>query len=338
VRLPNYGEATKLADCYGDMAERTGDRGAIATANYMRGVTYHHTGRLSEAEGHLELSLHRDDEASRQAMVERFGYDRKVDALSVLANLKWLRGYPDHARRLNRRAIAEARQFEHALPLCVALTWASFNMYLMSPDDGETVSLVDELVEIAGKHSVQSYHGFGLSMQGLCRMRQGATEDASGLLYTGLEKLSASRYGVFNWIFQAEFARCLAATGRAQEGLETFEGAQIRLDGNEWYVPELHRIRGELALSNGQGLAVSRGYFVRSLELSARQESLSWALRAATSFALAKWPVAEQEAAQRTLRATYAKFRQGLDTFDLRLAEQVLSGSYGRDHVARAMR
>ena len=77
VRIPNYGEATKLADYCGDLAERTGDRGAIATANYMRGVTYHHTGRLSEAEAHLELSLHRDGEASRQALIKRFGYDRK---------------------------------------------------------------------------------------------------------------------------------------------------------------------------------------------------------------------------------------------------------------------
>jgi hypothetical protein len=108
VRLPNYAEATKLADSYGEMAGRIGHRGAIATANYMRGVTYHHTGRLLEAEGHFELSLRHEDETSRQAMIERFGYDRKVDAMSVLANLQWLRGHPDHALRLNRRAIVRS--------------------------------------------------------------------------------------------------------------------------------------------------------------------------------------------------------------------------------------
>ncbi|WP_376706253.1 winged helix-turn-helix domain-containing protein (plasmid) [Mesorhizobium sp. ISC25] len=338
IRLPNYAEATRLADDHGDMAERIGVRGAIATANYMRGVTYHHTGRLSEAESRFELSLNRDDEDSRRAMLDRFGYDRRVDALSVLANLKWLRGDPDHARRLNRTAIAEARQLDHAVPLCVALTWASFTTYLTDPDDAETVSLADELVEVAAKHRVESYLGFGLSMQGLCRMRQGETESPSRLLYAGLEKLSASRYGVFNWIFQAEFAGCLAATGRAQEGFVMFERAQIRLDGNEWYAPELHRIRGELARSNGEGLAAARGHFVRSLELSARQESQSWALRAATSLALAEGSVAEQEAAQWTLRATHAKFRTGLDTSDLRLAAQVLSGSYSLDHFTRAVR
>jgi hypothetical protein len=326
VRIPNYGEATRLADYCGDLAEQTGDRGAIATANYMRGVTYHHTGRLSEAEVHLELSLHRDEEVSRQTLMKRFGYDRKADALSVLANLKWLRGSPDRARQLSQMAIAEARQFEQAVPLCVALTWASFNMYLTSPDDGETVAIVDELVEVAGKHNVKSYHGFGLCMQGLCRMRQGETEAGRELLSAGLENLSASRYGVFNSFFQAEFAMCRAATGHAREGLEIFEREQIRLDGCEWYAPELHRIRGELALGNDQGLAASRECFVHSLELSARQESLAWALRAATSLALAERSAADRKAARGTLRAIHAKFREGLDTTDLRLAVKILGG------------
>ena len=47
--------------------------------------------------------------------------------------------------------------------------------------------------------------------------------------------------------------------------------------------PELHRIRGELALSCGEGLAVGRQYFQRAFELANRQASLSWALRAATT-------------------------------------------------------
>ncbi len=335
VRIPNYAEATKLADECGDLAERTGDRGAIATANYMRGVTYHHTGRLPEAEVRLELSIDRDDEAARQALMKRFGYDRKADALSVLANLKWLRGSPDQALQLGRMAIAEARQFEQAVPLCVALTWASFTLYLMRPDDDRTVSLVGELLEVAGKHGVKSYHGFGLCMQGLCRVRQGETEAGWELLHAGLEKLSATSYGVFNQFFQAEFANCLVAAGCAREGLEIFERAQIHLDGSEWCSPELHRIRGELALSD-EGLAASRECFVQSLDLSARQESLAWALRAATSLALAERSATDREVAQGTLRAIHAKFGEGLDTADLELAAKVLSGSYQHRDAGQA--
>ena len=336
IRIPDYPEATGLADRCGDVAERSGDRGAIAMANYMRGVTYHHSGRILEAEGRLELSLHRDDEASRQSLIKRFGYDRKADALGVLANLVWLRGSPDQARRLNQMSIAEARQLGHAVPLCVALTWASFNIYLTNPDDEETEAIANELVEHAGKYAVESYHGFGLAMQALCRARRGEAEAAAATLYSGLEKLSAARYGVFNWFMQAELARCMAAAGQPRQALDIFEAAKINLDERQWYAPELLRIRGELALGNSEGLVVCREYFGRALALSTEQASLSWALRAATSSVMAEKTAERKEAAWKTLQATYEKFREGFDTFDLGLAKQVLNGSYSHGGVVGA--
>jgi predicted ATPase/DNA-binding winged helix-turn-helix (wHTH) protein len=338
IRIPDYAEATELADRCGDVADGSGNRGAIATANYMRGVTYHHVGRTLQAEAHFELCLHRDDEASRQALIRRFGYDRKVDALAVSANLAWLRGCPDQARRLNLMSVAEARQLDHAIPLCVALAWASFNAYLTNLDGIETEALANELVEHAAKYAVDSYHGFGLSMQALCSVRRDHGDTASATLYRGLEKLSAARYGVFNWILQAEFARCTAVAGRPRQGLAVFERAKIDLDEIQWCGPELRRIRGELALGNDEGPVIARQYFLSALELSGKQASLSWALRSATSLAIVETSDGRKEAAWRTLQATYAKFREGLETADLRLAEQVLDGSYRRDSVINSIR
>jgi predicted ATPase/DNA-binding winged helix-turn-helix (wHTH) protein len=331
IRIPDYPIAIELADRCGAVAEASGDRGAVATANYMRGVTYHHAGRLLQAEGFLEASLHHDVDAARQAIIKRFGYDRKTDALAVLANLAWLRGSPDQARRLGRMSIAEARQLDQAVPLCVALAWTAFNAYLTNPEDGETDTLVHELVEHAGKYAVESYYGFGLSIQGLRRARRGEAEAAGATLYVGLEKLSASRYGVFNWILQAEFASCMAAAGKPREALGIFEQAKIDLDERHWYACELLRIRGELALSNSEEPAVCRQYFLRSLALSAQQGSMSWALRTATSLAITERARTRKEPAWKTLHATHAKFRDGLSTFDLALATRVLNGSYWDD-------
>jgi predicted ATPase/DNA-binding winged helix-turn-helix (wHTH) protein len=336
VRIPNYPEAVGLADRCGNVAERSGNRGAIAMANYMRGITYHHSGRILEAESRLELSLHHDDEASRQSLIKRFGYDRKADALGVLANLVWLRGSPDQARRLSRMSIAEARQLDHTVPLCVALTWGSFNMYLTNPDDDETETLARELIEHAGKYAVESYHGFGLAMQALCGARRGAA-GAVDTLYSGLEKLSAARYGVFNGILQAELARCVAVAGRPRQARDIFEAAKINLDERQWYAPELLRIRGELALANNEGLPVGREYFRRALELSIQQASLSWELRVATSLAIAEKSLGRKEAAWRTLQATHAKFREVLETPDLRLAKRVLNGSYRPDSAINSL-
>jgi predicted ATPase/DNA-binding winged helix-turn-helix (wHTH) protein len=332
LRVPSYPEAIKLADRCGKVAERMGDRGAVATANYMRGITYSHTGRIMEAQGLLELSLHRDDEASRQSLIKRFGYDRKIDNLAGLATLAWLRGSPDQARRLNQMAVAEARQSSPIVNLCGALTFASFIAYLTNPDDGEAEALVGELAEHAGKHALNNYQGFCLGMQAIYKIRRGGEIGAaSAMLYSGLEKLSAARYGIFDWILQAEFARYVALASRPRQGLDAFERAKIDLGESRWYGPELYRIRGELALSNDEGVAVCRQYFLRALELSNRQASLSWALRAATSLAIAEKSMTRKETAHNTLQATHAKFREGLDTFDLKLATRVLNGSYWRD-------
>jgi tetratricopeptide (TPR) repeat protein len=207
-------------------------------------------------------------------------------------------------------------------------------MYLTSPDDDETEALANELVEHSGKYSVESYHGFGLAMQALCRARRGEGEAAAATLHSGLEKLSAARYGVFNWFMQAELARCMAAAGRPRQALDIFEAAKINLDERQWYAPELLRIRGELAVGNNEGLAVCREYFRRALDLSTEQASLSWALRAATSMVIAEKSVGRKEAAWKTLQVTYGKFRESFDTFDLDLARQVLNESYSQGGVA----
>ncbi|MEH2493332.1 ATP-binding protein [Bradyrhizobium sp. AZCC 2230] len=338
LRVPNYSQAIALADRGGTFSEGTGRIGAIATANYMRGIAYYHVGRIAEAHGLLELSLHRDDEAARQLLIKRFGYDRKVDNLAGLATLAWLRGSPDQARRFNQMAVAEARQSNLTVNLCGALTFAGLIAYFTNPDDGEAEVLLDELVTHAGKFALHNYQGLGLGMQALYEVRRGGQiSAASAMLDSGLEKLSAARYGIFDWFLQAEFAMCMALAGRSREALDVFERAKIDLDESRWYGPELHRIRGELALSCGEGLAVGRQYFHRAFELANRQASLSWALRAATSLAIAEESTGRKEAARQVLQATGSKFREDFETFDLRLARQVLNGSHRRDGIANSV-
>ena len=232
-------------------------------------------------------------------------------------------------------SVAEARQSNQAVNLCGALTFAGLIAYLTNPDDGEAEAFVGELAEHAGKYALHNYQGFCLGMQALYKIRRGGEiSAASAMLYAGIEKLSAARYGVFNGILQAELARCVAVAGRPRQALDIFKAAKINLDERQWYAPELLRIRGELALSNNEGWTVCREYFNRALELSDRQGSLSWALRAATSLAIAEKSDARREEARSILRSTHAKFRDGFDTFDLRLAARVLDGSYWRDEVA----
>jgi hypothetical protein len=86
-------------------------------------------------------------------------------------------------------------------------------------------------------------------------------------------------------------------------------------------------------LRSTERLDPCKGYFRRALEMSDRRGSLSWTLRTATSLAIAETSDAGREEARVILRAALAKFRDGSDTFDLRLAKRVLDGSYRRDDM-----
>jgi hypothetical protein len=118
-----------------------------------------------------------------------------------------------------------------------------------------------------------------------------------------------------------------------------FERAEINLDNeNQLFVPELLRIKGELIWRSGEGADTYKGHFLRAIEMSDRRGSLSWTLRAATSLVIAESSDTGREQAQLILRGALAKFRDGSDTFDLRLAARVLDGSYWRDDVIGAVR
>ncbi|MEI9988375.1 MAG: hypothetical protein WDN69_37915 [Aliidongia sp.] len=185
-------------------------------ANWMLGVSKHHLGSHGEARYHLLRCIERDDEISRQVQLKRFGYDRRVDSLSVLGNLLWVQGLPDQARRAAARAIGEARSLAHAVPLCVALAWNGFTLSISGCDPAAAESCIGELVELASKHDVESYHGLGLCLMGIALGRRGQVERALKMLSDGLGMLSRSRYEVFHPLLLSEQLRIMAMSGYAR--------------------------------------------------------------------------------------------------------------------------
>jgi hypothetical protein len=73
----------------------------------------------------------------------------------------------------------------------------------------------------------------------------------------------------------------LAELGRTSEAATAIErGFAAAADGKEqWYVPELHRIRGELLLKPGGDSSRALGCFETALDLAGKQGALSWQLR-----------------------------------------------------------
>ena len=65
-------------------------------------------------------------------------------------------------------------------------------------------------------------------------------------------------------------------------------------------------------------------YFVESLDLARRQETIAWQLRAATSLARLHLRRNNATKARNTLAPVYAGFSEGFETADLREAKELL--------------
>jgi len=96
--------------------------------------------------------------------------------------------------------------------------------------------------------------------------------------------------------------------------------------GEGWSLPELHRMRGEIALNRRESEDIEAAVeaFEQALRLAREQKALAWELRAATSLVRCLEGDTRMDAARTLLRGIYAQFSEGHDRRDLRAAAALL--------------
>ena len=129
-------------------------------------------------------------------------------------------------------------------------------------------------------------------------------------------------------------AQGLAAAGQFDQALATIERAIAQRDhsGASFDMPEMLRVKAQLLMSAPQPEPVlAQECLQRSLELAQAQSALSWELR--TAIALARMHSGSH--ARETLRAVHARFVEGFETPDLRIARSLLEDtqSFGAPHA-----
>src|SRR5262249_6391661 len=115
-----------------------------------------------------------------------------------------------------------------------------------------------------------------------------------------------------------------------EEGLAAVDEALERCKARQeqWYVPELLRIKGELMLrdTDRQSAPSAQRCFGEALELARQQGALFWELRSAVSLARLKIGQKRKAEARKILAPVYASFTQGPEIADVRDARALLEG------------
>jgi predicted ATPase len=128
-------------------------------------------------------------------------------------------------------------------------------------------------------------------------------------------------------MFLGEMAHAAATAGRADDGIAALDQALARVERNaeNWCLPELLRLKGELLLMQSeQNRASAAEHFSRSLDCGRRQQALSWELRTVISIARLQRDQGRKREARDLLAPLYGRFTEGFGTADLQIAKRLL--------------
>ena len=131
------------------------------------------------------------------------------------------------------------------------------------------------------------------------------------------------------WI--AQYATLLAdayrKSGRTIEGLKvvTEEQSRVQISGARFYQAEVHRIKGELLLTQDTpDEHQAEACFQDALKIARRQSAKSLELRGAMSMSRLWQRQGKKAEAQNLLAEVYGWFTEGFDTADLKQAKLLL--------------
>lgn len=322
-------EALAIAEEFGRRLPGAADPLYAILGDRMLGVSLFFVGRVGEARRHIERMLRRSAPAGRRAQIAAFQFDQSIAARCFLGQALWLQGFPDQARDVTLRNVEDAIACDHAGSLSYALSEAACPVALRNGDLEGLARLVRLLLDRTKGPGLEVWHTLGRFFEGLLRVRLGEVEGGLRDLGAVVAELRTVRHGPLFTHFLGEYALALSDAGRPGEARPAIAEAlrRMRANGDSWCLPELARVRAEVAARQGDVPAAER-WLARSLAEGRRQGTLAWELRAATSLArLRAGHGGDAGEARRGLAAVLARYGEGWDTQDVRAARELLGGA-----------
>ena len=303
-------KARSLAIEISDHAELTSDKTALLQAHAKLGQTSFHLGELAMARAYFENAL---------AISADMPDEERARVAGYLAWTLWYLGFPDAASRMGHEALQLARALKGHYGLVFALGFAGW-IHSFRGELPEAEALVDEGFEMSSEYGLPFWITWSSCLKGLIQSKRGDYEAGLARMQQSVigYRATGARIGLVH--FMTELAETALAAGDYSLGLATIEEAReiCAKTGNRYHAADTHRVQGELLIGANRAeegelrllhsLNVARSHGARSLELrtltTLARRSPDWLMQ---------------------LKATREAFTEGLDTIDLRHADEVLA-------------
>ena len=332
-RIGDFRGALALAKRSITITQTIGSPGVIAAGESVLGLAYHFIGDQKGARHHCERGLKRVEAAGTE-MTAFFGFDHEIRALMVLARIYWLIGFPDRAAKTARQAIAVATQRDHPFNLSMTLVFTA-TVFIRRGDLDEAEELIRRLIAHAARHSLGPCHTLGIALSGELSIARGNPSEGVVLLRRALEVLQAEKHRALLPAFHVALAEGLMKAGKFDEAEAAVETglALSEAFGETLNLPELLRVRGEIWLQTtpADPAAAERSFHL-ALQQAKEQSVLSLELRSAISLSRLWANQGKSSAAAGLLETSYRRFREGFQTTDLKVADQLLA-EFGQSDI-----
>jgi tetratricopeptide (TPR) repeat protein len=326
-----YARAAAASERAGAIAQQIGDTTGVMFADRRMGMILLRTGRLAEAQRYFERVIQSPpfSQSEDRLPIRRHSDDRAM-ARALLARALWLQGFPERAQREAQASFREVPSSDDQLTMCRVLLYGMGRIAPMTGDFAAAETAVSIIIESATSAAAPFWTMVGQFLRGKLLVERQQFAEGLTALREAFDIGNQTGWRLSYPEFMGSFALALAGVGRLDEAhdavCKAIEAAGGREDGEQWYVPELLRIKGEVLLrqtSNQAGQAASN-CFAKAAEMACEQGALFWELRVALSLARLLRGQGWSADAKAILRPVYDRFTEGFDTADLRAAKALL--------------
>jgi predicted ATPase len=223
------------------------------------------------------------------------------------------------------------------LTICRVLYFGIGRIAPMTGEFSAAENAVATLIELATRINASFWITAGQFLRSKLFVQRYAYAEGLTVLREAFETCRQTRWSLSYPEFAGSLAEALAALGRYDEAYDAIvgaiEGAGGRADGQQWYVPELLRIKGEILLRHGTERALAAAdCFDQAAVMAREQGALSWELRIGLSLCRLRVTQGRGDEGRRELASLYERFTEGFGTSDLVAAKQLLDELGSPDH------
>jgi predicted ATPase/class 3 adenylate cyclase len=322
----DYPTMRRLTDEARQISERLPNPLVRLTRHRLAGIAAMHFGAFSEARSEFEAILRLYDASRHRSQPVHYVHDPKVSALTYLALVVWMLGFPDQARCSSAAAFRCAADLDQANLTAHVHNFAGAGLADLLGDVAAVRAHAEAIIDLAERHSLGYWHVNGLIFRGWAMAHEGAVEAGIELMYRNAAARAALGVGWYQARFLCMLAAVHAQAGQAEAGLRVIAEAKdlvARNDEHMW-AGELDRIEGELRRVQGASASDVEACFARAIAQTQQQSAKSLELRAATSLARLWRDQGKRSEARDLLAPLYRWFTEGFDTPDLKDAKVLL--------------